>query len=204
MKKVYLILALAIVCLSSTAQLKSEYKPFKVDVSVGYASPAGSGAKGGVLFGLEPKYAVIPQISVGLRMEAAIVARFSGYDADGTPLDVNVKASGSYLATADCYIPMPGSRFFRPFAGAGTGIYTIATAQANSNGDGATGEGSKFGVMTRAGFEMSHFRFAVEYNIVPSSKLNGYDMNGNPTEITSKNSYLGVKIGAFFGGGRKK
>jgi hypothetical protein len=58
--------------------------------------------------------------------------------------------------------------------------------------------------MTRAGFEMSHFRFAVEYNIVPSSKLNGYDMNGNPAEITSPNSYLGVKIGAFFGGGRKK
>jgi len=204
MKKICLILTLAIVCLSSTAQLKSNYKPFKVDLSIGYASPAGSGAKGGFLVGLEPKYAVIPQLCLGLRMEAAVVARFSGYDPDGTPLDVNVKASGSYLATADYYIPMPGSKFFRPFAGAGTGIFTIATAEANSNGNGATGAGTKFGGMTRAGFELSHFRFAVEYNIVPSSKLNGYDMNGNPAEITSPNSYLGVKIGAFFGGGRKK
>src|ERR1700741_2614254 len=99
MKKISLLLPLAIVCLSSTAQ-KSGYKPFKVDLSVGYASPAGSGAKGGFLAGLEPKYAVIPQLSIGLRMEAAIVARFSGYGPDGTPLDLNVKASGSYLATA--------------------------------------------------------------------------------------------------------
>jgi len=203
MKKIYLILTLAIVCLSSTAQ-KSDYKPFKVDLSIGYASPAGSGSKGGFLVGLEPKYAVIPQLSLGLRMEAAIVARFGGYGPDGTPLDVNVKASGSYLATADYYIPMPGSKFFRPFAGAGTGIYTIATVEANSNGNGATGAGTKFGAMTRAGFEMSHFRFAVEYNIVPSSKLNGYDVDGNPAVITSKNGYLGIKIGAFFGGGRKR
>ncbi|HEV8284859.1 MAG TPA: outer membrane beta-barrel protein [Chitinophagaceae bacterium] len=204
MKKIYFILCLAIVCLSGSAQLKSDYKPFKVDVAIGYASPAGSGAKGGILFAVEPKYAVIPSLSIGLRMEAAIVARFSGYDQDGDPLDVSVKAAASYLATGDFYFPLPGGKLFRPFAGAGAGIYTIASAQLNTNGDGAAGAGTKFGAMTRAGFEISHFRFGVEYNIVPSSKLNGYDMNGNPAEIISKNSYLGVKIGAFFGGGRRK
>ncbi|MBS1602761.1 MAG: hypothetical protein JST42_08845, partial [Bacteroidetes bacterium] len=48
------------------------FKPFKVDVSFGYAMPAGSGAKGGVLFAVEPKYAVLDQLAVGLRMEAAV------------------------------------------------------------------------------------------------------------------------------------
>jgi outer membrane protein X len=203
MKKVYLIFCLAILCLSGSAQLKSNYKPFKFDIAVGYASPAGSGAKGGVLVALEPKYTFIPNLSVGLRFEAAVVARFSGYSPDGDALDVKLKASGSYLATGDYYIPLPGSKFFRPFTGAGAGIFTIAGIEANSSGGSAAGAGTKFGGVTRAGFEIGHFRFAAEYNIVPSSKLSGYDANGNPAEITSKNSYLGVKIGAFIGGGRR-
>src|SRR6266498_2441038 len=101
MKKIYLFLSLAIVSLSAIAQ--SDLKPFKVDVSVGYAIPGGSGSKGGVLFVVEPKYAVMPALSIGLRMEGAVVARFSGYDVDGYANDISVKASGSYLATGDYY-----------------------------------------------------------------------------------------------------
>jgi outer membrane protein X len=47
---------------------------------VGYAIPAGTGAKGGVLFAVEPKYAVIPNLSLGVRFEGAVMARFAGYD----------------------------------------------------------------------------------------------------------------------------
>src|SRR5215469_4841190 len=202
MKKMYLSLCFAIACLSAFEQNKeSELRPFKVDASVGYAMPAGSGSKGGVLAALEPKYAVTSNLSLGLRLEVAVVARFSGYDENGEPLDVNVKASGGYLATGDYYFSNNYS--LRPFAGAGAGIYTIASAEATSSGSEGAAAGTKFGGMIRAGIEAGHFRFGVEYNIVPSSKLDGFDANGDPAQITSRNSYLGIKIGVCIGGGRK-
>jgi len=198
MKKIYLFLSLAIVSFSALAQ--SDLKPFKVDVSVGYAIPGGSGSKGGVLFVVEPKYAVMPALSVGLRMEGAVVARFSGYDADGYPNDASVKASGSYLATGDYYFT--DNYIFRPFAGAGVGIFRLASVEVNSTGDGVSAS-TKFGGMIRAGVEVSHFRLGVEYNIVPETKFQGYNSNGDLTELTSKNGYIGLKIGVCFGGGRR-
>lgn len=131
MKNKVLLFALGtIVSFSAIAQSKSDLKPFKVDLSLGYAIPGGSGAKGGVLFAVEPKYAVVSNISVGLRMEAAVVARFSGYDAEGYPNNASVKAAGSYLATGDYYFSDNYS--FRPFAGAGAGIFSLAGAEVNS------------------------------------------------------------------------
>src|SRR5258705_10719499 len=122
MKKPLMFLILFIVVSSNIfAQHLPVIKPFKVDLSAGYAIPGGTGSKGGVLFAVEPKYAVISSLSVGLRMEAAVVARFGGYDQYGNPADISVKASGSYLATADYYFSDNYS--FRPFAGAGAGIF---------------------------------------------------------------------------------
>lgn len=205
MKNVLAIVVLSsILSLSAKSQEKeaAEYKPFKVDVSVGYAIPGGKGAKGGILFAVEPKYAVISNLSVGLRMEGAVVARFSGYDENGDVMDASVKASGSYLATGDYYFNTGSS--FRPFTGAGAGIFSIASVEVNSTSGEVSG-GTKFGGMVRSGFELSHFRFGFEYNIVPKTKFDGFDENGNPTTgLTSNNSYIGIKIGAVIGGGRKK
>ena len=83
MKKLFSAIAILIVSLSLTAQ---DYKPFKVDIALGYASPGGKGAKGGVLFAIEPKYAVMDQINVGLRIEGAVVAR--GYAGDNIEEDM--------------------------------------------------------------------------------------------------------------------
>jgi hypothetical protein len=200
MKKPLMFLILIIVVSSKMfAQHLSELKPFKFDASLGYAIPGGSGAKGGVLFAVEPKYAVISSLAVGLRMEGAVVARFSGYDQDGNPADVSVKASGSYLATGDYYFTDNYS--FRPFAGAGAGIFTLASIESNSN-SGEVSAGSKFGGMIRTGIEMSHFRLGIEYNIVPKTTFTGYDSEGNLTSgLTSNNSYIGIKLGVCFGGG---
>lgn len=199
MKNVFMTFAFGtIVSLSAIAQSDSDLKPFKVDVSLGYAIPGGSGAKGGVLFAVEPKYAVQSQIAVGLRMEAAVIARFSGYDADGYPNNASVKAAASYLATGDYYFTDNYS--FRPFAGAGAGIFSLASAEVNSTSDGVSA-GSKFGGMIRAGIEMSHFRLGVEYNIVPKTTFTGFDNNGDETKLTSKNGYLGIKLGVCIGGG---
>jgi hypothetical protein len=59
--------------------------------------------------------------------------------------------------------------------------------------------------MIRAGIEASHFRAGIEYNLVPKTTFTGYDSNGNITSgLTSPNSYIGIKIGVCFGGGRLK
>ena len=201
MKNVLAIIVLSsILSLSAKSQEGEDLKPFKVDVSVGYAIPGGEGSKGGVLFAIEPKYSVMSNLALGLRMEGAIVARFSGYDQDGNIQDVSVKAAGSYLATGDYYFKDNYS--FRPFAGAGAGIFTIASAEVNSTSGEVSG-GSKFGGMVRAGFEAGHFRLGLEYNIVPKTKFDGFDENGNPTTVlTSNNSYIGIKLGVCIGGGR--
>jgi len=77
---------------SSIAQ--KDLKPFKFDLSLGYAIPGGTGAKGGLIFAAEPKFAVIPQLSVGLRGEVAIMARGVSGVEDGYD-EVEVKASAS-------------------------------------------------------------------------------------------------------------
>jgi len=190
----------SILSLSAKSQ-ESEFKPFKVDVSLGYARPGGDGAKGGILFAVEPKYAVIPSLSVGLRMEAALVARFGGYDENGDAMDASVKGSASYIATGDYYFR--ANKDFRPFTGGGVGLYSIAGIESTNN-SGEVSAGSKFGGLVRSGFEYGHFRFGIEYNIVPKTKFTGFDGDGNPTTgLNSDNSYLGVKIGVCIGGGRK-
>lgn len=197
MKKNCLLLILG-TSMSFYAIAQSDHKPFKVDVSAGYAITSGSGSKGGALFVVEPKYAVMPNLSLGLRLETAVVARFDGYDQNGDPQNVNVKASASYLATGDYYFNDNYS--FHPFAGAGAGIFTLASASSNSYG---VATGSKFGGMIRAGIEVSHFRFGIEYNIIPTTTFTGFDNNGDPATLTSKNSYIGIKLGVCLGGGSR-
>jgi hypothetical protein len=195
MKKLFSAIAIMIVSLSLTAQ---DYKPFKVDVAVGYAIPGGKGAKGGVLFAIEPKYAVMDQLNLGLRMEAAVVARgYAGTNIE-EEMEVDVKASGSYLLTGDYFFT--AKRSFRPFGGIGAGIYSIAAASVSYDDEtAAVGADSKFGGLVRTGFEAGHFRLAFEYNLVPKTKLTNEDLS----TVESKNGYIGIKLGATIGGGRK-
>lgn len=166
------------------------FKPFKVDVSLGFASPQGAGTKGGILFVVEPKYAVIDALAVGLRMETAVMAR-GIVGSGGQAVSATVSANASYLATADYYLSNKG---FRPFLGAGAGMYTLASAELDSNDpnvpDNIPAE-RKFGFMARGGFEAGHFRLGVEYNFIPQS-------SGGV-----QNNYLGIKLGAVIGGGRR-
>lgn len=204
MKKILFVLtAGTLLSLSALAQKESAgFKPFKVDLSFGYAIPSGAGAKGGVLIAFEPKYAVMPNIAVGLRLEGTVVARFAGYDADGQPINASVKFSSSYIATGDYYLTNHYN--FRPFVGAGAGMFALAGVESNSN-QGTVTAGTKFGGMIRGGLEISHFRIGVEYNLIPKTTYTGYNSNGDLVSgLSSKNSYIGIKIGAVFGGGPRR
>ena len=158
------------------------FKKFKVDVSLGYAIPqvSGPGTKAGVLFAIEPKYAVMNDLSVGIRMEGAVMANLSNDGSSG-----NAKANYSYLATADYYF---SDKRLRPFLGAGAGIFTFASVDLSGDSSNLNNipVSSKFGFMARGGIEYGHLRVGVEYNFVGD-----------------KMSYLGLKIGVVIGGGRK-
>ena len=156
------------------------FKKFKVDISFGYAKPQGSGISGGVLVAVEPKYAIMNQLSLGLRMEVAATIQVNADGSDG-----KAKGNGSYILTGDYYF---NNNKFRPFAGAGAGIFTTASVDAStvSNGSTEIPTKSKFGAMARAGFEFGHLRFGLEYNFV-----------------ADKAGYFGIKLGSCIGGGRK-
>src|SRR5215203_3943531 len=185
MKKIVLSACILASAFLSNAQ-SAIFKPFKVDLAIGYAMPPGSGSKAGVLFAVEPKYAINNNISLGLRMEGAVMAR-AAVSSTNEQFSTDVKASASYSLTGDYYF---STNTFRPFAGLGLGLFRNAAATAEENAELVeVAASSKFGATSRIGFELSHFRMAIEYNVV-----------GKTGPIN--NNYLGIKIGAFIGGGR--
>ena len=190
MKKIILMPFMVISFLFSQAQETKEnqtrvFKKFKTDASLGYAIQQGSGktsgTKGGALFAIEPKYAVIDALAIGLRMEAAVTANI---DQTGNSSS-SAKANVSYLLTGDYYFT---NKKFRPFGGAGAGIFTTASVNDKTiiNSAADIPQSSKFGFMARTGFEYGHLRMGIEYNFV-----------------ADKAGYLGIKLGACIGGGRK-
>ncbi|WP_080239389.1 outer membrane beta-barrel protein [Spirosoma rigui] len=194
--KNYLAGLFMLVALSASAQV---YKPFKVNVSVGYAKPLNAGVSGGFLVAVEPKYGLSDHFDLGLRLESAFVAR--GITRNGNTTTSDVGAFGSYLITGNYLF---GTEGIRPFLGAGVGLYSVASGGSVTVQDGQTPQqvnfvsDTKFGGMIRAGIKTGHFVAAVEYNAAPTT-----DNTIGTTKISSENAYLGVKVGFDIGGGRR-
>jgi hypothetical protein len=179
----------AFMFLAAVAVKAQEFKKFKVGLGAGYAMASGKGAKGGALVYLEPAYRFTDVIQMGLRIESAIIAR--GFSEDVGDISLDVAGLGSYTLNGQYYF---SNNNFRPFLGAGFGIYTLAGISMDVDGSGVEQElvasSSKFGFYPRAGFDAGHFTLSIDYNIVPETD-------------GIKNSYIGVRLGGFFGGGRK-
>ena len=195
--KNYLAGMFVLAALSATAQ---EYKPFKVNLSIGYAKPVNGGVSGGVLFAVEPKYGVSDNFDLGLRLESAFVAR--GIQVNGNTTTGDVGTYGSALVTGNYLF---GTSNVRPFLGVGVGIYTIGAAGTVSVTDGQKPpqdftivSDTKFGGMVRAGIKAGHFVAAVEYNAAPTTNT-----TLGTTKVSSENSYVGIKVGFDIGGGRR-
>ena len=193
-----------LVVLTAAAAVAQEYKAFRVGLGTGYALPGGDGAKGGVLFYMEPGYRVSDQILVNLRMEFAAMAR--GFEGADESADFDVSTSGSYTLNGQYYFSNEG---FRPFVGLGFGTYSVKAASASFDGQDLTvgSDASKFGFYPRIGFDAGHFQLTIDYNIVSKIKESytldfgdGVVVDG---EYEQKTSYIGIRLGAFIGGGRK-
>ena len=190
----------ATVTLNAKAQDNERiFKRFKGDVSLGYAAPLATGANGGFLFAMEPKFALMDQLSVGLRMEGAITGKFKQDDVYGDAELENAKGLGSYIATADYYFTNNYS--FRPFVGAGIGVVRVLTGIDDLDYSSNATTITKGGGIIRAGGEVKHFRFGIEYNFIPRTDVNYYNDQGVLTKEKSKNAYVGIKLGFCFGGG---
>jgi hypothetical protein len=168
---------------STTSTPGSTYKAFKVDLDFGYAIPSvstGSGTKAGATFTVEPHYRLFDALAIGFRVEAAAL----GYEQNnGTTNKVKVSVLSSYCPSLEYYL---SNGDFRPFVGAGAGIFSQQSLTATGGNATLVPGASNFGFFPRVGFEAGHFRMSAAYDIVGSNS-----------------SYASFTIGFFFGGGKK-
>lgn len=194
MKKSIFLVAFMLVTSFSFAQVKDR---FRVNLDLGYAIPSSGG--GGILSTIEPKWNLADNMSVGIRWQSALMAKSLIIDASGSVSNASLSGNTSFLATYDYYFNN-GSSMLAPYLGAGLGIYSVASASVSSGSDvSSVSAGSKFGGVIRGGLEAGKFRVGVEYNLVPKSD----SLNSNGLVLGNvSNSYLGISIGFFIGGGR--
>ncbi|HWS61071.1 MAG TPA: hypothetical protein VN182_09090 [Flavobacterium sp.] len=193
MKKIILLVLLALTFAFSYSQEKGR---FRVGLDLGYV-PTGGG--GGGLFSLEGKYNLTNNMNVGLRFCSAGIARNIETNS-GQEINADISGIGSFVGTYDYYFHI-GSMSLVPFVGAGIGYYSIANVEAEGSSYTSNVETTgEMGGLIRGGIEWGKFRFGLEYNIVPDSNLQ--DIYGNVTDATVANSYFGITIGFYLGGGK--
>jgi len=168
-----------------------EFKPFKIDVSLGYGIPKAINVTGGVMFSFEPKYAFTGDaFSFGLRLEGATtkisLPATNGSSASDNSIEHATNISG--LITGDYYF---SNNSVRPFLGCGAGAYNITTATGKEEGALLPDLtiATKLGFMFRGGVEWGHLRTGVEYNFIGNSGGDAF-------------KYIGIKVGVLLGGGR--
>jgi len=164
-------------------------------LDLGGCFPNGGG--GGVCIDVPLGYNLQDNMNVGIKLGVAAMAKVDPFGETG-----KVAANINFLATYTYYFNSGGSPF-APFVGAGAGIYTLAAISDEMVGV-TVDAGNKFGALLTAGFEIAKFRLAFQYNLVPSSgvTITGTGVTTNNNSI--KNSYSGMTIGFYIGGGKWK
>ncbi len=199
--KNYLVGLFMLVALSANAQ---QYKPFKVNLSVGlaYLLNANSNPTDGLLVAVEPKYGFSDNFDLGLRLESAFLKR--NFNSNGVTLDSDIGDYSSYMITGNYLF---GTGNVRPFLGAGVGFNEIKVTGYGDIARTSTGEiiqqirsvkNETVGTMLRGGIKAGHFVAAIEYNAAKNTEFTISNKN-----VSSPNSYLGFKVGVDFGGARR-
>jgi len=200
-KKLIILLVVGFLA-SANALFAQEEGMFRVGMDLGYTIPGSGG--GGLLFYLEPKYNIKDNLNIGLRFGTAAMVRDIKYYSMSDEVTGTLSANVSVALTADYYFEGLGENF-APFVGGGIGSMSFASLEINSETDldddylGTFETRNALAPFIRAGFETGKFRLSLDYNIVPKSNI----INSQGAVIgESGNSYLGIAIGIFVGGGR--
>lgn len=174
---------------------------FRVGMDLGYTVPSSGG--GGLLFYLEPKYNIQDNLNIGLRFGTAAMVRDLVYYDITDEITGKISANASVALTADYYFNTPGKNF-APFLGGGLSYMNFASLEWDSDIDdeilvGAFDIKYALAPFLRGGFETGKFRLSLDYNFVPKSEI----INSQGAVIgESGNSYLGIAIGFYVGGGK--
>lgn len=161
------------------------YKPFKVDVTAGYAHlmDAGAAVNFGLNLSVEPKYNITDNIAAGLKVEGALF--FTADDVDASLLTIT-----SYSLTGEYLV---GTGKVRPYLGLAIGLYKPTFYLTDLDDEiYKLSFDNTLGFAPRAGFQFGKFRLGAEYNIV---KDNSLDIDY---------SYLSIKMGVAIGGGKQR
>ena len=194
MKRVILCVMCAVIATGAFAQ---EQGKVRGGLDLGGCFPNGGG--GGLCLDVPIGYNLQDNMNVGIKVGVAVMAKLDPF---GETADA--AANLNFMATYAYYFNS-GKSPVAPFLGAGAGLYSVAAGSAGVNTV-AVEAGNRFGGMLSAGVELGKFRVALQYNLVPSSavRMTG---TGTGTELSKdkiKNSYLGLTIGFFAGGGKWK
>nr|WP_299382989.1 hypothetical protein [Allomuricauda sp.] len=189
-------LAIAILGIAQFTHAQEQNK-FRAGLDLGYAIPDGGG---GIIIALEPKYNIADNMNIGLRIESAAMAKNVAAVEDVAEIEASLSASTSYFGTFDYYFHS-GSSPFAPFIGGGIGYSTLANLDFDPQ---VTDEKfdieGKFGGLVRAGFELGKLRLAATYNLIGTSEF----ADGDDNKLEVKNSYIGISLGFYVGGGKWK
>nr|MBI1230741.1 hypothetical protein [Cytophagales bacterium] len=200
MTKKLIMLFVGIFAFANTLLAQEEGK-FRVGMDLGYTVPTAGG--GGVLFYLEPKYNIRDNLNIGLRFGSAAMVRDLVYYTLTDEVTGKVAANASIGLTADYYFNTPGKNF-APFVGGGLSYMHFAALEVDT---GIVDEElvgtfevrNALAPFFRAGFETGKFRLSLDYNFVPTSEI--INLQGAVIGETG-NSYLGIAIGFYVGGGK--
>jgi hypothetical protein len=188
MKKITSVLCFLL--FAAVAVNAQEFKKFRLATGLGYAMAGGEGSSGGILYAIEPGYRINDALTASLRIEGAVVVR--GLSENVSSYDASAAAIGSYTVNGIYYL---SNNNFRPYVGAGFGLFNLAAVTGSSSGGTGVAAESKIGFYPRIGFDFNHFNINIDYNIIGATTFEGSDLK-------MKNSYIGIRIGGFFFGGR--
>ena len=202
MKKLIFGLLLCFFVVSLNAQERGK---FRVGGNLGLTMPPMG--FGGSIDLLDIRYNILDNLNAGVKFGGAFmlrdVAQLSNNMAKATMhINSNVMFVGDYYFNK-------GTSAFAPFIGGGIGSFSIFDVymqveegeEYDYRYDELPKVESTLGGALRAGFELGKFRMALEYYLLPKTKM--YDVADimNPFD-DSNNSYLSLNIGFYFGGGR--
>jgi hypothetical protein len=124
-----------------------------------------AGGNSSILIGIEPKYTLNDNVTLGLRFE------FNQLEVTDRYIDhiVSFYPSTSIIVTADHYF---NYNKWKPVGGIGLGVYNIGSGYNTSS----------IGILPRIGLETEKFRTALEINLPFAGRSKNF-------------SYLGIKAG---------
>lgn len=178
----------------------ANYNPIRVDsgLSGTYVSASGRGGFGAVV---EPKFSIHDQVSVGFRLEAAVM--FGGSFGNDGSTKMELGAAAAVLAKGEYLLTTSG---VRPFVGLGLGMFDIASQSVAAGPMTAAIDqraGRYFGVAPQLGIDLGRLRLAATYNAILGADIEVRQTIGGVDQSASySQNYLTFEMSFRFGGGR--